>query len=276
MRKPFIAGNWKMFKTVHETVVYIKELRAAAQDVRDVESSSRRRSPRACGGRGGARQQHRGRRRRMSTGSARARSPARSARRCCAKPGAEYVIIGHSERRTLFGETDLTVNRKLAAALGRGLDADRVRRRDRSTQRDANETLAVLDRQLQRRARRLHRGAARRRWCSRTSRSGRSAPAATRRRSRRRKRTRTSAAGCASGSAPTPPSSAASSTAAASSPDNIAALMAQPDVDGALVGGASLDARGFAEIVRPRVPRAGVRRRWAGAVRWPARLELIY
>ena len=31
--------------------------------------------------------------------------------------GAEFVIIGHSERRTLFGETDVTVNRKLQAAL---------------------------------------------------------------------------------------------------------------------------------------------------------------
>ena len=33
--------------------------------------------------------------------------------------GAEYVIIGHSERRRLFRETDETVNRKLAAALAR-------------------------------------------------------------------------------------------------------------------------------------------------------------
>ena len=28
MRQPFIAGNWKMFKTVHESVVHVKELRA--------------------------------------------------------------------------------------------------------------------------------------------------------------------------------------------------------------------------------------------------------
>ena len=35
--------------------------------------------------------------------------------------GAEYVLIGHSERRTLFGETDETVHRKLLAALGAGL-----------------------------------------------------------------------------------------------------------------------------------------------------------
>ena len=35
--------------------------------------------------------------------------------------GAEYVIIGHSERRRLFGETDAIVNRKVAAAITAGL-----------------------------------------------------------------------------------------------------------------------------------------------------------
>src|SRR5437016_12679368 len=37
MRIPFIAGNWKMFKTVHEAVVFVKELRAFVKDVADVE-----------------------------------------------------------------------------------------------------------------------------------------------------------------------------------------------------------------------------------------------
>ena len=36
MRIPFIAGNWKMFKTVHETTVYVKELRALVKDINDV------------------------------------------------------------------------------------------------------------------------------------------------------------------------------------------------------------------------------------------------
>ena len=35
--------------------------------------------------------------------------------------GADYVLIGHSERRQYFGETDQSVNRKLGAALGAGL-----------------------------------------------------------------------------------------------------------------------------------------------------------
>ena len=37
MRIPFIAGNWKMFKTVHEAVVFTKELRSVVKDVADVE-----------------------------------------------------------------------------------------------------------------------------------------------------------------------------------------------------------------------------------------------
>src|SRR6185369_7175892 len=37
MRIPFIAGNWKMFKTVQEAVVFVKELRSAVKDVTDVE-----------------------------------------------------------------------------------------------------------------------------------------------------------------------------------------------------------------------------------------------
>src|SRR4051812_50073661 len=37
MRIPLIAGNWKMFKTVHEAVVFAKELRSIVKDVPDVE-----------------------------------------------------------------------------------------------------------------------------------------------------------------------------------------------------------------------------------------------
>ena len=43
--------------------------------------------------------------------------------------GCRYVILGHSERRHILGETDADVNKKMHAALAAGLDADRVRRR---------------------------------------------------------------------------------------------------------------------------------------------------
>ena len=63
--------------------------------------------------------------------------------------GAEYVIIGHSERRALFGETDDTVNRRTRAALAAGL-VPIVCVGETLEQRDAGQTLAVVDQQLQR------------------------------------------------------------------------------------------------------------------------------
>ena len=83
MRIPFIAGNWKMFKTVHEAVAFVKEFRSAREGRRTTSrSSSRRRSRRSHAvGRGGAQLATSASRRRTCTGSARARSPARSARR---------------------------------------------------------------------------------------------------------------------------------------------------------------------------------------------------
>ena len=61
--------------------------------------------------------------------------------------GAEYVIIGHSERRRLFGETDELVNRKLVAALGAKLTPI-VCIGETLEEREGNQTLAVLDRQI--------------------------------------------------------------------------------------------------------------------------------
>src|SRR5262249_52395823 len=61
--------------------------------------------------------------------------------------GAEYVIIGHSERRRLFHETDETVNRKLNAALGEHLTPI-VCIGETLEERERNETLPVLDRQI--------------------------------------------------------------------------------------------------------------------------------
>ena len=61
--------------------------------------------------------------------------------------GAEFVIIGHSERRRLFQETDETVNRKLLAALGAELTPI-VCIGETLEERDRGVTLVVLDRQI--------------------------------------------------------------------------------------------------------------------------------
>ena len=43
--------------------------------------------------------------------------------------GCTYVILGHSERRHILGETDEAINKKVHAASGRGADPDRLRGR---------------------------------------------------------------------------------------------------------------------------------------------------
>src|SRR5213079_3191775 len=121
MRIPFIAGNWKMFKTVHEAVVFVKELRSAVKDVADVEivvappfvavhavAEALRNS-----NIGVAAQNLYWEREGAFTGEVSAAM--------IKDAGAQSVILGHSERRRLFGETDTTVNKKLFAAMASGL-----------------------------------------------------------------------------------------------------------------------------------------------------------
>src|SRR5436305_14317470 len=120
MRIPFIAGNWKMFKTVHEAVVFVKELKSVVKDVADVEivvappftavhavAEAARNS-----NIGVAAQDLYWEREGAFTGEVSAPM--------IKEAGAEYVIIGHSERRRLFGETGAHVNRNLVAAVGAG------------------------------------------------------------------------------------------------------------------------------------------------------------
>ena len=147
MRKPLIAGNWKMYKTVHETALYIKELRALVRDARGVDivvATPFTALPTASELTRGtnietAAQNLFWEREGAFTGEISAAM--------IREAGADYVIVGHSERRTLFGETDVMVNRKLRAALGAGLAAIACIG-ETIEQRDANQTLSVLDEQL--------------------------------------------------------------------------------------------------------------------------------
>jgi triosephosphate isomerase len=147
MRLPLIVGNWKMFKTVHEGIVYAKELRPLVKDIVDVEiavappftalhavAEALRTANVSVAGQDiywepeGA-----------FTGAVSAAM--------VKEAGAEFVILGHSERRRLFGETNQDVNRKLGAALASGLTAI-VCVGETLDERQADETLTVLDRQI--------------------------------------------------------------------------------------------------------------------------------
>ena len=147
MRTPLIAGNWKMFKTVREAVRFVTDLKARVSEVTGVDvvvaptfpalqavaavlESSRI---------GVAAQNLHWEREGAFTGEVSA-SMIRDA-------GAQWVIVGHSERRTLFGETDETVNRKARAAITATLTPI-VCIGETLQEREANRTLEILDRQI--------------------------------------------------------------------------------------------------------------------------------
>lgn len=116
MRKPIVAGNWKMHKTVAEAEELVSLLRADIEKVKEVESVfcvpftalSKVSSLLEGSSIGVGVQNIHWEKQGAFTGEI---SP------IMVKEFAKYAIIGHSERRTFFGETDLTVNKRLLAAL---------------------------------------------------------------------------------------------------------------------------------------------------------------
>ncbi|MGD0610624.1 MAG: triose-phosphate isomerase [Anaerolineales bacterium] len=120
MRTPFVAGNWKMNKTIEEARALVSDMAPSLNAVKGVEKvlcpPFLALFPVAALLNGldiglGAQNMHwevKG----AFTGEV---SPAMVAEFC------HYVILGHSERRTYFGDTDEVVNKKVAAAIAAGL-----------------------------------------------------------------------------------------------------------------------------------------------------------
>jgi triosephosphate isomerase len=147
MRTPFVAANWKMHKTVHDAVAFVKEFRSLVKDVHDAEiviappfTAVRAVADAAHASNVGvAGQNLHWDREGAFTGEVSAGM--------LKEAGAEYVIVGHSERRRLFGDTDETVNRRLLAAVAAPLTAI-VCIGETLEERERSDTLAVLDRQI--------------------------------------------------------------------------------------------------------------------------------
>src|SRR5688500_7984023 len=161
--------------------------------------------------------------------------------------GARFTIIGHSERRTLFGEPDGTVNKKLRAALTAAL-LPIVCIGEKLDQRDRNETMAVLDRQIKEGLDGVTGEqlsgmvlAYEPVWAIGTGRNATPAQAGEAHHHIRQRLTQWFGLDASERCRVLYGGSV--------KPDNIAKLIAEPDVDGALVGGASLDARSFTAII---------------------------
>ncbi len=248
MRIPVLAANWKMFKTSHETLAYVRELGVLAKTVRGVveivvappftslaiAAEAARNSAISV-----AAQNLHFEREGAFTGEISATM--------IKDAGAGHVIIGHSERRRLFGDTDDLVNRKLRAAIAAEL-VPIACIGETLAERERGETLAVLDRQM----RDGFAGVTAAEiaalviayepvWAIGT---GRNATPAEADEAHRHIRARLrewfsddAADRCRllyGGSV---------------KPDNIRVLINLPDVDGALIGGASLDVRTFFDII---------------------------
>ncbi len=246
-RKPFIAGNWKMYKTCPEAVETAKKLVRILHGIDHVDvmiapsftalasvyevikdSSVMIGAQNLFWEKEGA-----------YTGEI---SPG-----MIVSSGCRYVIIGHSERRQYFGETDLSVNKKIRAAIKNSL-APVFCIGETEKERDAEDTFNILDKQIKMGLEGFSPDDLQHMilayepvWAIGTGKTATSVQAQEVHRFLRNlienlfgKRIAGSIRILYGGSV---------------KPENIGELMSMPDIDGALVGGASLDAEKFAGII---------------------------
>jgi triosephosphate isomerase (TIM) len=120
MRTPFIAGNWKMNKTAEEAAAFANEIKDALNDIEGVDIAFcppflaiPAVAEAVAGTRVGVGAQN------MYYEESGAYTGEIAPNMIT--PFCQYVILGHSERRAYFGETDEGVNKKIKAALAHGL-----------------------------------------------------------------------------------------------------------------------------------------------------------
>ena len=246
-RVPFIAGNWKMFKTIPETREALTALRGGLRDVDGVQCGVAPPFPAlataaevlAGSGIALAGQNLYPEDEGAFTGEVSA--PMLKA------AGADHVILGHSERRQIFGEDDAFIARKLEAALAHDLVPILCVGETRA-QREADDTVAVVTTQLGGCLAPVKGGelpqlvvAYEPVWAIGTGLT------ATPEQAQQVHAIIRDFLGDLLG-----PGSAGRiriQYGGSVKPGNAAELLAQPDIDGALVGGASLDPQSFAAIV---------------------------
>jgi triosephosphate isomerase len=246
-RRKFVCGNWKMHKTVAEAVALVNELREGLGDATGkvqvaVAPPFTALHAAAQALRGGA----------VELAAQNVHWEAQGAftgevsAPMLAEVGARHCIVGHSERRQLFGETDETVRKKVGAVLSAGM-LPIVCVGETLQEREAGRTLQVVERQVRAALARLAAQisaltlAYEPVWAIGTGKTATSAQAqevhaAIRKIVRELGGSAADAVRIQYGGSV--------------KPENAAELMSQPDVDGALVGGASLKAKDFIAIVK--------------------------
>jgi len=248
MRRPFIAGNWKMYKTIREAVDFAKQLKNAQRgyDDRDVVIAPPFPALNAVaevlmesGIRLSAQNLHE-KPEGAYTGEVSAGM--------LIDAGCEYVIVGHSERRTLFGEKNDVINRKLKSALSFGLRPIFCIG-EILEEREEGRTFAVVEQQIKEGLNNLTTDDIRHLliayepvWAIGTGKT------ATPEQAQEVHAFIRDVMGKAYGGDVSV--DIAVIYGGSVNPGNIGGLMAQEDIDGALVGGASLDIDSFVRIIR--------------------------
>ena len=147
MRIPVIAGNWKLFKSIAESVVLVNELKPLVANNNGVEivvapvfTALSRVSDAIAGSNIKLAAQN-------CFWEEEGAFTGEVAPKLLKDAGCSHVIIGHSERRQYFGETNLTVNKKTKAAIAAGLNAI-VCVGETLSERESEQTFAVIETQI--------------------------------------------------------------------------------------------------------------------------------
>ncbi len=249
-RRKLIAGNWKMNKTIPEGLALVRELKGLVGSLpgdrvqlavappflslqavaKELEGSAVKLAAQNCHWEASG----------AYTGEVSAQM--------LKDVGCAYVIVGHSERRQYFGETDETVNKRTRAVVGAGMTPI-LCVGETLAEREANRTLEVVERQVAGALKGFQAAevagfvlADEPVWAIGTGRTATSAQAQEVHRAIREQLGRLYDRGTAE--------RVLIQYGGSVKPDNAAELLGQPDVDGALVGGASLKAGDFAAIAK--------------------------
>ena len=247
-RLPFMAGNWKMNKTVEEALDLVRELKVSLSGVKAVEVAvappftalyairkELEGSPIHL-----AAQNLYWEEKGAFTGEV---SPL-----MLKEVGCRYVILGHSERRQFFGETDETVNRRIKAALARGLKVIFCIG-ETLKEREEGKTFSVIERQVEGGLKGFGDQEMKNMvvayepvWAIGTGKTATPEQAEEVHRYIRGKLEKLYSRQVSE--------EIRIQYGGSVTPENIKGLMNQPNIDGALVGGASLKADSFCKIVR--------------------------